>query len=92
MQCACKNVCLFIYLFWLKRGDLIPRYSHTYYTKLPIFFIFSHIAGTSGHAEMGEHPWVTPIIVSLNTDDYLSITEGNWQKSAILDLVHSILK
>ena len=81
------HVRIHVYLFYsgLKKGDLVPIVAHAYYTKPQFFPIFPYFFSISRHMEMGEHPWVTPIIVSLNTDDYLSSTQGYWQKSAISD-------
>ena len=54
-ECVRMHVYLFVCLFGFKKEDLAPRYSHTYYTKLP-FFEFLVFLLFTGLLEMGEHP------------------------------------
>ena len=79
----CKNAWLIIYLFVyfsrLKREDLVPIVTPTYYTKLPIcsdFSTISSISGTSGHVSpMGEHPWMTTISIVYLTSRRLFVVK-----------------
>ena len=62
------HVYLFSYLFVYLWGRFGTQYSHILY-KTTIFSNFSGISGTSGHAEMGGHPWVN----SLDRSHHLSL-------------------
>ena len=68
---ACKNACLFICLFvWVQRGrfgtQVLLHITQNLHIKLSIFTDLcqiSSISGTSGHVEMGGHPWVTKVSI-----------------------------
>ena len=67
MQCACKNACLFIYLFGALKGRFNTQVllHITQNQFFPYFSIISAISWTFRHVEMAGHPWATKILIDI---------------------------